>query len=127
MENGVFVVSIVVALDTVTLLCVGAVACASTGLKLASLSIAMPEGLDVDAESDAESGEQIRIRMRRAEQGCRASYVLGLRAYVVCSLTVALTLRQSPHINQQIALNEHPAAVCERTSCRRRVRARERL
>lgn len=36
------------------------------------------------------------------------------RAYVVCSLTVALSLRQSPHINQQIALNELPADMCER-------------
>jgi len=45
-------------------------------------------------------------------------YVLGpgARAYVVCSLTVALSLRQSPHINQQIALNELPADMCERAS-----------
>jgi len=54
----------------------------------------------------------------RLEPGYLCMYVLGpgARAYVVCSLTVALSLRQSPHINQQIALNELPADMCERAS-----------
>lgn len=99
MENGVFVVNIAVVAAQHLLLATVAVAAAVAAVVVAAAAAAVA-GLVLTLCSLS-----IDMSSCRAMSFVVAVAVVRARSYVVYSLTVALSLRQSPHINKQIALN----------------------
>lgn len=116
MENGVFVVNIAVVAAQHLLLATVAVAAAvvaaavvvaAAAVAVAGLVLTLCCSLSVDMSSYRAMSVVVLV----------AVAVVRARSYVVYSLTVALSLRQSPHINKQIALNGLCNESCLRPAC----------
>lgn len=105
MENGVFVVNIAVVAAQHLLLATVAVAAAVAAVVVADAA-AVVAGLVLTLCSLSVDMSSCRaMSFNVAFVFVVAVAVVRARSYVVYSLTVALSLRQSPHINKQIALN----------------------
>lgn len=120
MENGVFVVNIAVVAAQHLLLATVAVAAA-----VAAAAVVAATVVAAAAAAVAELLLTLCCSLSVDMSSCRAMSVVVLvavavvraRSYVVYSLTVALSLRQSPHINKQIALNGLCNESCLRPPC----------